>query len=550
MGYESFATFHPTFLYELIWNLALAAFLVFCWHFLHWSDGYPIPFEGAPAFFPAAILDEGHCGVALFMTLSGYLFAKLLDGRRSNYGAFLWNRLIRLGPLFAAMLVTMWVFQTLTDAPPPGYMAMILTGFILPHWPNGGWSIAVELHFYLILPVLLLLMKRSPWLVLAVIGAAILIRLGIYEQRGEVKSLAYFTILGRIDQFVLGIVAFKFGAILKGRHFSIVAVMTAFLAFYWWFDLAGGAQLLDHSRLWVIVPTIEGTAFAALIAYYDRSFSPSQRGVSGLVARLGGYSYSIYLFHFFVVFREARLIDTYVVSLSNIYLAITASLVCFVAMLPFGYLSYRFIEGPALAWRKAYLTDRGFAICSDAMQICGGAGFTEHLPVSQYLRDSRIALIYEGANGVQALDLVGRKLAADGGRAVMTFFAEIDAFVDAQAADEALTPFTEALAAAKAQLQEGTMWLMQNGLANPDNAGAASTDYLHLFALTGLTYMWTLMAKAANGRIAGGDGDAFFANKLIAGRYFIERVLPDAAARLAKLTSGSATLMAYPAAAF
>ncbi|MEP6966839.1 MAG: acyl-CoA dehydrogenase C-terminal domain-containing protein [Pseudomonadota bacterium] len=199
---------------------------------------------------------------------------------------------------------------------------------------------------------------------------------------------------------------------------------------------------------------------------------------------------------------------------------------------------------------KAYLTDRGFAICSDAMQICGGAGFTEHLPVSQYLRDSRIALIYEGANGVQALDLVGRKLAADGGRAVMTFFAEIDAFVDAQAADEALTPFTEALAAAKAQLQEGTMWLMQNGLANPDNAGAASTDYLHLFALTGLTYMWTLMAKAANGRIAGGDGDAFFANKLIAGRYFIERVLPDAAARLAKLTSGSATLMAYPAAAF
>lgn len=132
----------------------------------------------------------------------------------------------------------------------------------------------------------------------------------------------------------------------------------------------------------------------------------------------------------------------------------------------------------------------------------------------------------------------------------MSFFAQIDAFVDAHAADAALTPFVEALAAAKAQLQEGTTWLMQNGLANPDNAGAASTDYLHLFGLTGLTYMWALMVEAANAKIAAGDTDPFFANKLIVGRYFIERVLPDAAARLAKLKTGSATLMAYPAEAF
>src|SRR5690606_24045264 len=162
---------------------------------------------------------------------------------------------------------------------------------------------------------------------------------------------------------------------------------------------------------------------------------------------------------------------------------------------------------------KAFLTDRGFQVCSDAMQVHGGSGFTEHFPVSQYLRDVRIALIYEGTNGVQALDLVGRKLAADGGRAVMSFFAELDAFVDAEA-DEAMKPFTAGLAKAKAELQEATLWLMQNGLANPDNAGAASTDYLRLFGLTALAYMWALQAKAALARIAAGETDPFFANKV------------------------------------
>jgi len=199
---------------------------------------------------------------------------------------------------------------------------------------------------------------------------------------------------------------------------------------------------------------------------------------------------------------------------------------------------------------KGYLTDRGFAICSDAMQVHGGAGFTEHFPVSQYLRDSRIALIYEGTNGVQALDLVGRKLAAKGGRAVMAFFAEIDAFVEAHTDATGIAPFVQALAGVKAHLQEGTMWLMENGLADPDNAGAASTDYMHLFGLTGLAYMWALMARAAMTRIADGETDPFYANKLIVGRYFIERVLPDAGARLAKLQTGSATLMAFPAEAF
>jgi alkylation response protein AidB-like acyl-CoA dehydrogenase len=198
---------------------------------------------------------------------------------------------------------------------------------------------------------------------------------------------------------------------------------------------------------------------------------------------------------------------------------------------------------------KGYLTDKGFKICSDAMQVHGGSGFTEHFPASQYLRDCRISMIYEGTNGIQALDLVGRKLAANGGRAVMSFFAEIDGFVAENTGDD-LKLYVDGLASAKAKLQDATFWLMQNGLANPDNAGAASTDYMHLFGLTGLAYMWCLIAKAANARIAAGDDDPFYAHKLAVGRYFVERLLPETDTHLTKLKSGSDALMALPAEAF
>jgi alkylation response protein AidB-like acyl-CoA dehydrogenase len=199
---------------------------------------------------------------------------------------------------------------------------------------------------------------------------------------------------------------------------------------------------------------------------------------------------------------------------------------------------------------KGFLTDRGFKVCSDAMQVHGGSGFTESFPASQYLRDSRIAMIYEGTNGVQALDLVGRKLPAKGGRAAMSFMAELDGFLAAEATNTDLAPFTAGLTGAKGQLQEATFWLMQNGLTNPDEAAAASHDYLQLFGLTALAYMWALMAKAALEKAAAGDSDPFYATKLTVGRYFLERVLPDGAAHLAKVKAGSAALMALAEDAF
>ncbi len=199
---------------------------------------------------------------------------------------------------------------------------------------------------------------------------------------------------------------------------------------------------------------------------------------------------------------------------------------------------------------KAYLTDKGFHVASLAMQVHGGSGYTEHFPASQYLRDARITMIYEGTNGIQALDLVGRKLPSNGGRAIMSWFADIDAFVAENGADEAIKPFVDGLADTKKKLQEATMWLMQNGMANPDNAAAASTDYLNIFGLTALAYMWAQMAKAAQAKVAAGDADPYYVTKLQTGQYFVERILPDAGAHLAKLKTGAEVLMQMPAEAF
>jgi alkylation response protein AidB-like acyl-CoA dehydrogenase len=200
---------------------------------------------------------------------------------------------------------------------------------------------------------------------------------------------------------------------------------------------------------------------------------------------------------------------------------------------------------------KSYLTDKGYANATNCQQIFGGHGYIEEQGMSQFVRDARIAMIYEGANGIQGLDLVGRKLGANGGRAIFAFFNEIDDFVHAHEDDADLKPFLDSLVAGKAQLQDGTMWLMQNGMTNFDNAGAASHDYLNLFGVVALTYMWALQAKAAlAAKKNGGASDPFYDTKLATGRYFLARITPEAAAHLAKLKTGAEPVMALSAEAF
>lgn len=199
---------------------------------------------------------------------------------------------------------------------------------------------------------------------------------------------------------------------------------------------------------------------------------------------------------------------------------------------------------------KGYLTDKAMTTTIDCQQIFGGHGFIEEWGMSQFVRDTRIALIYEGANGIQALDLVGRKLARKGGRALMTLNAEIDAFLSENADNENVSEFMDGLKDAKKKLTEGTMWIMQNGMANPDNAGAGSVDYMHMMGLATMAYMWAKMAVVAQAAIDGGSNDEFYTNKIITGRYFVLRMLPMMDAHLAKIKTGAEPLMALEAAAF
>jgi len=196
---------------------------------------------------------------------------------------------------------------------------------------------------------------------------------------------------------------------------------------------------------------------------------------------------------------------------------------------------------------KAYFTSQGFDNVSRSVQVHGGSGYVEETGMAQYLRDCRIAMIYEGANGIQALDLVGRKLAMHGGRPLFTFMTEIDEFVTANAGNEDMAPFVEGLKAAKDDLKEATDWLMENALTNFDNAGASSMDYLMMFGHVCMAYMWGLMAKASLEKIAEGTEDPFYQIKLATGRYFIARVLPETASYLVKVKTGAETVMALAA---
>ncbi len=201
---------------------------------------------------------------------------------------------------------------------------------------------------------------------------------------------------------------------------------------------------------------------------------------------------------------------------------------------------------------KGVLTDKGFDHAVMAQQVFGGHGYIEEHGMSQYVRDARIAMIYEGANGIQALDLVGRKLGMNGGRAVMALFKEIGDFCEENRGDEKLAFFTKHLKKGLNDLQAGTMWFMQNAMAKPDNAGAGSTDYMHLFGLVVVGYMWAKIAKAAEEGLANGAGERedFLKNKLVTAKFFMERLMPETALRKTRIEAGADTTMELAAEAF
>jgi alkylation response protein AidB-like acyl-CoA dehydrogenase len=200
---------------------------------------------------------------------------------------------------------------------------------------------------------------------------------------------------------------------------------------------------------------------------------------------------------------------------------------------------------------KGYLTDKGFEAAVNAQQIYGGHGYIREWGMEQYVRDARIAQIYEGTNGIQALDLVGRKLGQNGGRAVQAFFKMISEEVNDAKGDEQLEELASALEKASGDLQTATMWLMQNGPANPNNAGAAAYPYMTLVGIVSLGLMWLRMSRVSAAALADSTQDAeFHRTKLVTARFYAERIMPDTGALRRKIEAGADSIMALPVDAF
>ncbi len=195
---------------------------------------------------------------------------------------------------------------------------------------------------------------------------------------------------------------------------------------------------------------------------------------------------------------------------------------------------------------KAYYTDMGFAISSEAMQVHGGFGYIKEYGVEQYTRDARIAMIYEGTNGIQGLDLIGRKLPYKFGKYARVFFHPVMEFIDENRENEAMAEFTKPLYQNVKHLQNATLWLAKTGMGNPNDPAAGATEYLRMFALCVMGYVWARQAKLALEKIESGDGiqsKEFYEAKLDTARFFMQRQLPDCLSLLLKITNGSKSIM-------
>ena len=338
---------------------AVAAYLVFVWHFLHLTPHFPVPYASDPI-FPFALFDEGHTGVSLFMTLSGYLFTKLVGDHAIDFRCFLWSRAMRLGPLLVVCIVAWVVVGWLTSAPIP--LSDIVGGVLFPTWPRGTWSITIELHFYLLFPLLLFLFrKQGPFVLLAVVAGAMLIRYDWWRSFGEAQHIAYWTIVGRIDQFVFGMLF----ALIAVRR-SVLRIVTgmslaAFLVLWTEFDRMGGFHNYtgapSTSPLWIFIPTAEAITYGSLIAFYDGASFRMPGWLDRTLAKVGEWSYSIYLLHFFPAVFLRNLFWEYDGASNNFFIALIVANLAFLAFLPVARFSYNNFEKRFLVYRRPYLRE-------------------------------------------------------------------------------------------------------------------------------------------------------------------------------------------------
>jgi peptidoglycan/LPS O-acetylase OafA/YrhL len=337
---------------------AVAAYLVFVWHFASIHGGQKVNHPGTEDFLLWSWLTEGHTGVSLFFCISGYLFARLTDGRTIDWPLFYRARVLRLLPLLVLVCLlvivqdwgihgTDYVLESLPRYP---------MGVLLPTLPNGGWSITVEMHFYLVLPVILILWSRSaltPFVILA-LSMAVRLAASLALSVEELRDLSYYSMAGRIDQFVLGMLFARHGSVLAGKHLKMAIFAAIFLYSFSVFDSLGGHYGTRNPGIFVIWYLWEGLFYSALVSYYVSSFTVPMTGTSRLIAQIGAASYSIYLLHYFFVGNMAIWIDRTILPLDSAFRIVAAASAAFLVMAAIAWLNYTGFERPFLQLRKSY----------------------------------------------------------------------------------------------------------------------------------------------------------------------------------------------------
>lgn len=332
----------------------LAALLVYCWHFVHIS----VPFTHVPGFFALSIFEEGHLGVALFMTLSGYLFAKITDGKPIDFGRFYWNRALRLAPL-AFLMLAFWVARGIWVGIP------VAESLGWASRSGGMWSIVVELHFYIVFPVILLLQARTRILpLIAILILSNALRTYLWLSEGEVQMAAYWSIVGCIDLFVGGMLWHELSARGFGdRHANLLLAIAvlATLGLAHGFNSAGGFFNLggtypSPSSAWIWLPAANGLLFGAVIVFYEKATFRLPRLLDTAFAKVGEVSYSVYLLHFAFYKILAKSLAAAGLPMQHFGVSFAFALMTFPLIVGLAWLTYVWIERPFLALRKRYDT--------------------------------------------------------------------------------------------------------------------------------------------------------------------------------------------------
>ena len=338
----------------------LAALMVLLWHGLRYFQ--QVPTAEVPAFWPLSFAQEGHTGVALFMVLSGFIFQTLCRGGEVDYFEFIRNRILRIAPLF--IFWTLLYFYT-TDVDPAKLFIAIASLLNKGAVPGVGWTIIVEFQFYLLFPFLLLFTRKYGLRYLAgLVLLAAFFRWSIWYTVGTVQDLAYATIFGRIDQFLLGMI----GCELASRHkqlfhsrILLVALIVAWVSIFHVFDSLGGYfdnvnGYPSSTSVWVYWPSLEGGFYALITASYLGAGKLLPQSIDKPLAWLGSLSYSFYLNHYITIQISYKLFKWAGVETAGFWNALVFVILgAFPLMVFVSVITYYLIERPFLLLRKPYL---------------------------------------------------------------------------------------------------------------------------------------------------------------------------------------------------